>query len=44
VEILTVTGGTGRFVGATGTVISTRLLDQVSGDTSGSFDGTIDIP
>jgi hypothetical protein len=44
VEILTITGGTGRFVGATGTVISTRLLDQVSGDTSGSFDGTIDIP
>jgi hypothetical protein len=43
VEILTITGGTGRFAGATGTVISTRLLDQVTGDTSGSFDGTIDI-
>jgi hypothetical protein len=44
VEILTITGGTGRFADATGTVISTRLLDQVTGDTSGSFDGTIVIP
>jgi hypothetical protein len=44
VEILTITGGTGRFADATGSVISTRLLDQVTGDTSGSFDGTIVIP
>jgi hypothetical protein len=44
VEVFTITGGTGRFAGATGSVISTRLLDQVSGDTSGSFDGTIDLP
>ena len=43
VEILTITGGTGRFADATGTVISTRVLDQVTGDTSGSFDGTIAI-
>ena len=43
VEILTITGGTGRFADATGSVISTRLLDQVTGNTSGSFDGTIDI-
>ena len=43
VEILTITGGTGRFEDATGSVISTRLLDQVTGNTSGSFDGTIDI-
>jgi hypothetical protein len=43
VEILTITGGTGRFADATGTVISTRLFDQVTGNTSGSFDGTIDI-
>ena len=41
VEILTITGGTGRFAGAGGTMISERLLDQVTGDTSGSFDGTI---
>ena len=43
VEVLTITGGTGRFADATGTVISTRLKDQVTGDTSGSFDGTIDL-
>jgi hypothetical protein len=43
-EVFTITGGTGRFAGATGSVISTRLLDQVTGNTSGSFDGTIDIP
>jgi len=44
VEVLTITGGTGRFADATGSLISTRLKDQVTGDTSGSFDGTIDIP
>ena len=43
VEVLTITGGTGRFADATGSVISTRLLDQVNGNTSGSFDGTIDL-
>lgn len=41
VEILTITGGTGRFAGASGSLISTRLLDQVTGNTSGAFDGTI---
>ena len=41
VEILTITGGTGRFAEASGTVISQRLLDQVTGNTSGAFDGTI---
>jgi len=42
-EVFTITGGTGRFAGATGSVISTRLLDQVTGNTSGSFDGTIEL-
>ena len=41
VEILTITGGTGRFADATGSLISERLKDQVTGNTSGSFDGTI---
>jgi len=41
VEVLTITGGTGRFAGANGTLISERLLDQVTGNTSGAFDGTI---
>jgi len=43
VEILTITGGTGRFADATRSLISKRLKGQVTGNTSGSFDGTIDI-
>jgi hypothetical protein len=41
VEILTITGGTGRFADATRSLISKRLKGQVTGNTSGSFDGTI---
>jgi hypothetical protein len=41
VEVHTITGGTGRFAGATGSFIRTSLLNLVSGFTSGSFDGTI---
>jgi hypothetical protein len=43
VEVLTITGGTGRFANATGSLLSTRLKDQITGDTSGAFDGTINI-
>lgn len=41
VEDATITGGTGHFADATGSFIIERLLDQVAGSTSGSFDGTI---
>jgi hypothetical protein len=41
VEILTITGGTGRFADATGSLIAERLKDQVTGNTSGSFNGAI---
>lgn len=40
-ETATITGGTGRFVGATGEFICTRLFDQVAGTTVGDFRGTI---
>jgi hypothetical protein len=40
-ETATITGGTGRFVGATGTFVVSRTLTQATGITSGSFDGTI---
>jgi hypothetical protein len=40
-EMNTITGGTGRFVGAQGSFIVKRLLNSGSGFTSGSFDGTI---
>jgi len=41
VEVHTITGGTGRFEGATGSFIRKYLLNLVTGVTSGSFDGTI---
>lgn len=41
VEINTITGGTGRFAGATGTFTLERLVDLTTGLTSGSFSGTI---
>ena len=41
VEAHTITGGTGRFAGATGSFIKTSLLNLVTGVTSGSFSGTI---
>lgn len=41
VEVHTITGGTGRFAGATGSFIRKYLLNLVTGVTSGSFEGTI---
>ena len=40
-ETATITGGTGRFAGATGSFISERLFDTTAGSTFGSFNGTI---
>lgn len=40
-EVATITGGTGRFAGATGTLIVVRLLDQATGISSGTLDATI---
>ena len=44
VEQATITGGTGRFVGATGSFTVHRIFDPVTGLTSGSFEGTISAP
>jgi hypothetical protein len=41
VETATITGGTGRFAGATGTFSVERLYDAAAGTTIGSFGGTI---
>jgi len=41
VEQHTITGGTGRFAGTTGTFTLDRLVNTKTGVTSGSFDGSI---
>ena len=43
-EINTITGGTGRFAGAQGSFTVERLINLVTGFTSGSFHGTISPP
>lgn len=40
-EHATITGGTGRFTGATGTFAVHRLFDPIAQTTTGTFDGTI---
>jgi len=45
VEVSAITPpGTGRFADATGTFTITRLVDLTTGDSSGSFNGTISHP
>ena len=44
VETATITGGTGRFAGASGSFTVERLFNQVTGLTTGSFEGTIPSP
>jgi hypothetical protein len=41
VDTATITGGTGRFAGVTGSFTIERLVDQATGLTTGSFEGTI---
>ena len=41
VEAAIITGGTGRFADAAGSFTIERVLDQATGISSGSFDGTI---
>lgn len=42
VEIYTITGGTGRFAGATGTFTLQSTVDETTGISSGTFSGVID--
>jgi hypothetical protein len=41
VEIYTITGGTGRFTGASGTFTLKRLVSVTAGVASGTFEGYI---
>jgi len=43
-EHATITGGTGRFAGATGSFTAERLYDTIAGTTVGSFEGIISAP
>jgi hypothetical protein len=40
-EEATITAGTGRFVGATGSFVIDRVFDSATGKTTGSFEGSI---
>jgi hypothetical protein len=40
-EIATITGGTGRFAGASGSFVCERLLNAATLASTGSFEGTI---
>jgi hypothetical protein len=42
-DSFSITGGTGRFEGATGNFSGIRLLNAATGISSGSFDGTINL-
>ena len=42
VEVYTITGGTGRFAGATGTFTLQSIVDDATGISSGTFSGIID--
>jgi hypothetical protein len=44
VEKATITGGTGRFAGATGSFTVERMINLTTGTTAGSFHGTISSP
>lgn len=43
VETATITGGTGRFAGVTGSFTVERTVVQATGISTGSFDGTLDL-
>jgi hypothetical protein len=43
-ETATITGGTGRFEGSTGSFMAERIFIVATGTTTGSFEGTVSSP
>jgi hypothetical protein len=43
-EDATITGGTGRFAGASGAFVVERLFDTAGGTTVGAINGTVSVP
>jgi hypothetical protein len=43
-ETFTITGGTGRFEGASGSFVVVRTVNTITLEGSGEFEGTIDLP
>jgi hypothetical protein len=44
IEQFTITGGTGRFAGASGSIMLDRVVDTTTGATSGTISGNIVLP
>jgi hypothetical protein len=44
IENMIITGGTGRFAGASGNFTTDRIVDLTTGVTSGTISGTIELP
>jgi hypothetical protein len=44
VETLTITGGTGRFSGATGTLTVDRVASRSTGVSTGTIEGIVTLP
>ena len=42
--IVTITGGTGRFEGASGNITIRRLVDRATFTSSGTLEGMINLP
>jgi hypothetical protein len=43
-EVYTITGGTGRFAGATGAIAVNRVVDRTTLISSGTIDGIVTLP
>ena len=43
-ETFAITGGTGRFAGASGSFVMVRLVNTITGKVTGKFEGSVEMP